>query len=201
MGIFKSKAEKRIEWEITVRKGLARIRRQIASQEKNEKGYVTKAKRAKAMGASDQFAFLRATLKKTASQRRLLERQLLNLETAVQMRDQVEANASFAQAMGAVSRAIGQMFSSVDLTKTQAQFEKAMAQAQSMEERVALFLDVSAGAMTDYEGAPEDLVPDDEVDRMLGEEAAAEEGAVNDREIAEGLAAVRAELKKDRERK
>ena len=38
MGLFKSKEEKRIEWEITVRRGLARIKRQIASLEKNEGG-------------------------------------------------------------------------------------------------------------------------------------------------------------------
>jgi hypothetical protein len=201
MGLFKSKEEKRIEWEISVRKGLARIRRQIKSLEKNERGYIEKAKRAKAIGADDQAEFLKKTLKKTAVQRRLLERQLLNLETAAQIKDQVEANASFAEAMGAVSNAIGQMFGSVNLSKTQAKFEKAMAQAENMEERISIFMDMSAESMLGYEGDADELVTDEEVDRMLSAEAASDEGAAQDREIAEGLAAVREELKKGRQKK
>jgi hypothetical protein len=201
MGLFKSKEEKRIEWEIQVRKGLSRIKRQIKTLGKNEKGYIEKAKRAKAMGADDQFAFLKQTLTKTAVQRRLLERQLLNLETAAQIKDQVEANASFAEAMGALAKSITQQFGSVDLAKTQAGFEKAMAQAESMEERVSMFMDMSAESMLGYEGDTDELVSEDEIDRMLTEEAAAEESAARDREIAEGLDAVKSELKKDRQKR
>ncbi|MHC4472890.1 MAG: hypothetical protein ACYS99_18220 [Planctomycetota bacterium] len=201
MGLFKSKEEKRIEWEIQVRKGLSRIKRQIKSLEKNEKGYIEKAKRAKAMGAGDQFTFLKQTLTKTAVQRRLLERQLLNLETAAQIKDQVEANASFAEAMGALAKSIHQQFGAVDLAKTQASFEKAMAQAENMEERVSMFMDMSAESMLGYEGDSDELVSEEEIDRMLTEEAAAEESARQDREIAEGLDAVKAELKKDREKR
>ncbi len=201
MGLFKSREEKRIEWTIEVRKGLARIKRQIKNLEKNEGGYIEKAKRAKAMGADDQFDFLKKTLKKTAVQRRMLERQLLNLETASQIKDQVEANASFANGMGAVSKAISQMFGSVNLTKTQANFEKAMAQAENMEERISLFMDMSSESMVGYESDADELVPDSEIERMLTEEAAGEEGAMQDAEIAEGLAAVREELKKNKEKK
>jgi hypothetical protein len=201
MGLFKSKEEKRIEWTIEVRKGLARIKRQIKSLEKNERGYIEKAKRAKSMGADDQFQFLKGTLKKTAVQRRMLERQLLNLETASQIKDQVEANASFANAMGAVGKAISQMFGSVNLTKTQAGFEKAMAQAENMEERISIFMDMSSESMMGYEGDSDELVPDREIERMLTEEAAGEESSVQDAEIAEGLAAVRDELKKNEEKK
>lgn len=201
MGLFKSREEKRIEWEITVRKGLNRIRRQIRSLEKNERGYIEKAKRARGMGSEDQVRFLKQTLKKTAGQRRLLERQLLNLETAAQIKDQVEANAAFAEGMGAVSKAIGQMFGAVDLTKTQARFEKAMAQAESMEERISLFMDMSAESMLGYEGDSDELVTDEEIDRLLSEEAAREEGARQEQEIAEGLRAVREELRKGREKR
>ena len=201
MGLFKSKEEKRIEWEISVRKGLARIKRQVKSLEKNERGYIDKAKRAKGMGAEDQFQFLKQTLKKTAVQRRMLERQLLNLETAAQIRDQVEANAAFAEGMGAVSKSIDQIFGSVNLTKTQARFEKAMAKAESMEERISIFMDMSAESMLGYEGEGDELVTDDEIDRMLSVEAASEEASAQNQEIAEGLDAVREELKKDRQKR
>lgn len=201
MGLFKSKEEKRIEWEIQVRKGLGRIKRQIKNLEKNESGYIEKAKRAKSMGADDQFQFLKQTLKKTAVQRRLLERQLLNLETAAQIKDQVEANASFADAMGALAKSINQQFGAVDLAKTQANFEKAMVQAETMEERISLFMDMSAESMLGYEGDTDELVSEDEIERMLSEEAAAEEAGRQDAEIAEGLKAVREEIEKDRQKR
>jgi hypothetical protein len=58
----------------------------------------------------------------------------------------------------------------MDLTQTQAQWERAVAQAGSMEERMEVFLDsmesaaVSGSAAT---GTREDIVTDDEIDRMI----------------------------------
>jgi hypothetical protein len=200
MSLFKSRSEKRIEREIAIRKGLARIRRQIETLARSGRGYAEKARRARDLGAADQFEFLKAALRRTLSQQRLLERQLLCLETAAQIRDQAEAAASFAEAMSAVSRGIADSLRSVDLTKTQARFEESMQQARSMEERIALFMDLSAGAMLPEDGGGAESVPEGEVEAALeGAEEAEDRGA--DRAIAEGLAAIREELGKDREKK
>ena len=57
----------------------------------------------------------------------------------------------------------------MDLTKTQAEWERAVAQAGSMEERMEVFLDsmeqsaISRPAST----AREELVTDEEIDRMI----------------------------------
>jgi hypothetical protein len=64
-----------------------------------------------------------------------------------------------------------------------------------------MFMDMSAESMLGYEGDTDELVSEDEIDRMLTEEAAAEESAARDREIAEGLDAVKSELKKDRQKR
>ena len=87
------------------------------------------------------------------------------------------------------------------MAKTQANVEKAMVQAETMEERISLFMDMSAESMLGYEGDADELVSEDEIDRMLTEEAAAEEGARQDAEIAEGLKAVRSEIEKDRQKR
>ncbi|MFQ5653137.1 MAG: hypothetical protein ACE5GW_00215 [Planctomycetota bacterium] len=198
MGLFKSRDDRRIEREIEVRKGINLVRRNIRDLEKNERDYLKKARQALQMGSRDQVGFLKMTIKRTASQKRALERQLLNIETALQIKNQAEAHAQFAKAMNAVSRSIGEMFGSTDLTETQREFEKAMVKAQTLEEQMDLFLDMSSSSMFGYEGAGEDLVTDEEIDRMIEDEAVAEESKSElDQAIADGLDEVRKELGKE----
>jgi hypothetical protein len=198
MGLFKSKEEKRIEREIEIRKGLNHIRRQIRLLEKNEQGYLVKARRALRMGAGDQVSFLKETLRKTITQRRLMERQLLNIETAIQIKDQVQAEAAFAKAMTAVSKSIAAGFASVDLTKTQKEFEESMVKARTMEERIGFMLEMSRDSMLGDTADTEDLVSTEEIDRLVEAEAAHEEKSEVDRDIEAGLEEIRAELEKDR---
>ena len=62
------------------------------------------------------------------------------------------------------------IFGEMDLTKTQAQWERAVAQAGSMEERMEIFLDSmeqSAIAGSSATADEQELVTDDEIDRMI----------------------------------
>ena len=86
MGMFKSKEEKRIERDIEVRKGVNSLKRNIRDLAKHEVSYILKAKKAKKIGDQSQYDFLKRQLKKTAAQKRMRERQLLSIETAVQRR-------------------------------------------------------------------------------------------------------------------
>ncbi len=198
MGLFKSKEEKRIEREIEIRKGLNHIRRQIKLLEKNEKSYLVKARRALQMGAGDQVSFLKGTLRKTITQRRLMERQLLSIETAIQIKDQVQAEAAFAKAMTAVSKSIADGFKSVDLTRTQKEFEESMVKARTMEERIGFMLEMSRDSMLGDESGEEDLVSSDEIDQLVEAEAAHEEKSEVDADIEDALREIQSELGKDR---
>ncbi len=198
MGLFKSRDDRRIEREIEVRKGINLIRRSIRDLERNEKDYINKAKQSLKMGSKEQLKFLKQTIKRTAVQRRAMERQLLNIETAMQIKNQAEAHAQFARSMNAVSISIGEMFGSTDLNETQREFEKAMVKAQTLEEQMDLFLDMSSSSMFGYEGTGDELVSDDEIDHMIEDELVAEESSSElDPEIAKGLDDVRKELGKE----
>ena len=71
--------------------------------------------------------------------------------------------------MNLMSQEIGRIFGEMDLTRTQAQWEKAVAQAGSMEERMELFLESMEQAAISGSGTTgkEELVSDDEIDRMI----------------------------------
>ena len=199
MALFKSKSTRKMERELAIRRAVNHIKKQVSTLEKNEQGYVEKAKRAFQMGSTAQLEFLKKTLKKTASQRRLMERQLLNIETAVQIKNQAEAHGGFAKAMTALSRSSGDMCAATDMAKTQRQFEAALVKAQTMEEQMDVFLDMSSEAMFGYEPATasEELVSDAEIDRMITGEVLQAEGAGLDTEIEAGLKEVENELKKE----
>lgn len=188
MGLFKSREEKKLERDMEIKRGIGRIRRQIQNLQKSEQEWLDKAKRARQMDSPDQLAFMRKSLKATTFQRRMLERQLLTIEAAKQMKDQAESYAIFATSMGAVSQSIAEVYGSVDLEKTQVEFERAMHQADSMAQRMDIFLDMSKDSLFTTESSMgEEMITDDEIDRMIGVDPSKErqkDRATLDREIA-----------------
>lgn len=189
MGLFKSKEERRIERDMKIRQGIRRIEKSIAEQKKFADEFVKNARQAKEIGDMQSYQFIRNSLKKTATIQKLLERQLLAVKNALLIKRQAEASADFAGAMKLMAAEVGRMYGEADLTKTQLEWEKAIAQSQSMEERMSLFLDgIESGAAMDVAQTGE-AITDDEIDRMI----AAEEGVEKAREDQQ-MSALRAEL-------
>jgi hypothetical protein len=168
MGLFKSKEERRIEREMKIRGGMRSIEKSIRQQEKFAADFIKNAQHAKKIGDENQYKFIRGALKKTAAVKKMLERQLLSIKNAMLIQQQAQASQEFAQSMNLMAQEIGRTFGEMDLTQTQAQWEKAVAQAGSMEERMEVFLDsmeqtATSGTVT----TKEELVTDDEIDRMI----------------------------------
>ena len=199
MGLFKSKDERRIEREMKIRQGMRAIEKSVRQQEKFAEDFIKNAQHARRIGDESQYLFIRGALKKTAAVKKMLERQLLAIKNAMLIQQQAAAGQQFAESMALMAREIGRTFGEMDLTKTQADWERAVAQAGSMEERMEVFLDsmesnALAGAGTT---SREDLVTDDEIDRMIQADVlAAEKQELNkldelESEIAKELGATK----------
>lgn len=190
MALFKSNEERRIERDIKIRQGIRRIEKSIREQAKFQDEFIRNAQQAKRIGDNAQYAFIRNSLKKTATIRKMLERQLLGVKNALLIKRQAEASADFAASMGLMAREIGKLFGETDLAKTQADWEKAMVQSQTMEERMGLFLEsIEEMAAQDVQMSASEAVTDEELDRMIDAEAEAD----HQREL-DKLAGLRAEL-------
>jgi cysteinyl-tRNA synthetase len=175
MSLFKSADERRIERDIRIRQGIRRIEKAIAEQHKFTDEFVRNARRAREIGDNGQYAFIRSSLMKTATVKKMLERQLLAVKNALLIKRQAEATGDFVQAMSTMAGEISRMYGQTDLSRTQMQWEKAMAQSQSMEERMSLFLDgVEDIAAADTAGVPAEVVSDQEIDAMIEAEGEAE---------------------------
>ena len=191
MGLFKSAEERRIERDIKIRQGIRRIEKSIREQGKFQDEFIKSAQQAKKIGDTNQYAFIRNSLKKTAMIRKMLERQLLSVKNALIIKRQAEASADFAKSMGMMATEIGKLFGETDLVQTQADWEKAMVQSQTMEERMDMFLgSIEDIAAQDAEmSASSEVVSDEEIDRLIEAEAEAEHQKELDK-----LAGLRAEL-------
>jgi len=191
MGLFKSAQERRIERDIKIRQGIRRIEKSIREQGKFQDEFIKNAQQARKIGDTQQYNFIRNSLKKTATIRKMLERQLLTVKNALVIKRQAEASADFSQAMGMMAAEIGKLFGETDLVKTQTDWEKAMVQSQSMEERMNMFLDsVEDIASQDAEmSASDEVISNEDVDRLIDAEAEAEHQKELDK-----LAGLRAEL-------
>ncbi len=170
MGLFKSKDERRVERDMKIRSGIRAIEKSIRQQEKFADDFIKNAQHAQKIGDKNQYLFVRGALKKTAAVKKMLERQLLSIKNALLIQQQAQASQQFAESMTLMAREIGRTFGEMDLSKTQAQWERAVAQAGSIEERMDLFLDsmeqsaISGSAAT---SSKEELVTDEEIDRMI----------------------------------
>jgi hypothetical protein len=191
MGIFKSKEERRIKRDMEIKRGIQRMKRQIRELTKSEEEWLDKARHASRIKAGDQLAFIRKSLKATTAQRRMLERQMLTIEAAFQMKNQAESFATFAESMGVVSKSINEIYKTTDLESTQRNFEHAMMQAETMGQRMDLFLDMTKDSLFEQDSTTgETLVSDDEIDQMIGLEPGERKKLTReelDREIARTL--------------
>jgi len=169
MGLFKSKDERRIEREMKIRQGLRSIEKSIRQQEKFAEDFVKNAQHAQKIGDQGQYLFIRSALKRTAAVKKMLERQLLSMKNAMLIQQQAQASQQFAESMNLMAAEVGRVFGEMDLTKTQSQWEKAVAQAGSLEERMDVFLDSMQDSATSAApvSAKEDIVSDEEIDRMI----------------------------------
>jgi len=177
MGLFKSKDERRIEREMKIRGGMRAIERSIRQQEKFADDFIKNAQHARKIGDEGQYQFIRSALKKTAAVKKMLERQLLSIRNAMLIQQQAQASQQFAESMALMAREIGRVFGELDLTKTQGDWERAVSQAGSIEERMDIFLDSMEQSATSGSAAStrEDLVTDEEIDRMISADVLASE--------------------------
>jgi hypothetical protein len=113
------------------------------------------------------------------------------VRNALLIKRQAEAAADFAGAMKLMASEVGKLYGQADLAKTQVDWEKALAQSQSMEERMEMFLDsIQEGAAADVSSAAAgEAISDAEIDALIEAEQRVE--AARDQQQ---MSALRAEL-------
>ena len=148
-----------------------------------------------------QLKVIKSSLKRTAYTRRLMERQLLNLEVFKQLKDQAETQADFARALETVSEAIAESYGSVNLAEIHKNCEKAVNQSESMQQVMEMMIDSTNESVSSMEGAQSDeLVTDDEIDKLIDEAVVAEETEEIEDKVSSRLDELRDRFEKNRQK-
>jgi len=194
MALFKSEAERRTERNLQIKRALREIQKNIQRNDEMLESFKKKAVRAKQIGDKAQMKVICGAMKRTFALKRTQEQQILAIEVAMQIKDQVESVNAFAEALRAVSRAIGATFAKVDVASDIHEYERAMGRASTLSERTDLFLDAAFGS-TDSEISG-DTISDAEIDAFIEEATVEAETSLVDDRVSAGLERARKELQR-----
>ncbi|MDR2762288.1 MAG: hypothetical protein LBB88_06755 [Planctomycetaceae bacterium] len=193
MGFFKSKEQKEQERNIKIHTALAKQRRNIKELEKHEKGYMEKALRAKRNGDDVNYKQLCGMIARTINIRRAVESQLLKFETMLQARDQAQMMKEFAVGMKEMSKSIGDACKEFNATQIMHSFEEAINKHANIEMQMDMVLDQISSYEEDAT-VPEGGLSPESIAKILDDKVASEDSNV-DKQIENGLAAIRQSLK------
>ena len=169
-------AKRRAKKENQLRRGMAQMKRIIQMLEKNEAEYIEKARYVSKRGLEDQLPMLKANIRRAIATRKNIERQLIAIDTAMQMRAEAEAINAFAGSMNAISSSISDLFGATDMVKMQSNFENAMHNTQSMKDCTEIFMDTFSNYMSSSDSAymsssnsteSIDVISDEALDKLI----------------------------------
>lgn len=199
--IFKSAKERRqeaeMDREVQVRMGKARLQRHIQKQKKMAVRLRSFAKRALAINDEARFRQVGRQLLWTQNDIRRWEKYLLSLEILQARRDQAKSSVELMKAIKAMSESMAEMTGPEDMAELQRELETGLARASTLDERMAVMMEVMDSTISADTLVEEDRLADLESD--LSADIAREEASEFDREIEEGLRQIRKELE-DEER-
>lgn len=184
----KSKEEKLVEQRLAITRTISKMQQFVAELDPKRELFIEKAKQARLKGAVGQEKAAKAALKQVVAQQRLAEQMLLNFEIMAGLRDLSEMSGEFLKGMSQMSKQMNKMSASLNFKDSEKEFTKAMLKSQIQSEKMNEFLEKMSAAMDTSleEGGG---VSDEEIDRIVGFEAVAEEDGM-DREIEAKLKAL-----------
>ena len=189
------KQAQQIERDIKVRQGKKRIRKHIEQQQRMQRKLWALGKRALQLDDQAQFSTIGKQILWTRNDISRWQRYALSLETLEARRDQVLASAEFMTTLQSLADSMLAGANPQALIKTQADIEKGLARAQSLDERLSMFMDMAddmvfsldlsdVGDLHDIEAALRDDVR--QLDSHTDLDAAVEAGLAGIRAKLEG---------------
>ena len=117
---------------------------------------------------------------------------IANFEIALQMNEMNKVINEFVSGMNLISEEMKGITSSIDITKAQAAYDKALANNESQYEALDAFLKEAEGSIEAFNGNDAD-VSEDELDKLINNEAVDSESDMDD-EIDQKINAIRQKM-------
>ena len=194
--IFRNREERQQEAEfnrdVQVRMGKTRLKRHLANQKNMVIRLKALAKRALSLNNETKFRQVGRQLLWTQQDIQRWEQYLLSLEVLEARRDQARASVDLIKSVKAMSDSLSELAAPGQMSELQHDLEEGLACASSLEERMAVMMDVMDSTLTADMVVDESALTD--LEDGLTDEIAQQEAAMFDEEIEASLSKIRDEL-------
>ena len=187
------KKEQEIQTKIRIRRTLNNMKNQSSKLDAFKKDYIEKARNASLIGSSQSYNLAKQGLKLCVSKQRFLDSMICNFEITLQMNEMNKVINEFISGMNIIAEEIKGVTSSIDITKAQMAYEKALANNEGQYEALEAFLREAELSIESFNGN-ENNVEDDEIDKLINNEAIDKEEEMINRDIDKKLEYIKAQM-------
>ena len=143
MGLFKSKAEKKLEQKLAIKKTLNSLNKQVNELENTKKSAIEKARVAKENGLTAEYNLALSLYRASVTQQKRAREMLLNFEITTQMKDMASLTKEFLKGLSVLSNEMVKLTNNKDFLKVQQQFEKAITGVETQAQQLDVMMDES----------------------------------------------------------
>ena len=186
------KREEELQAKIKVRQTLSRMKIQSTKMETMKNNWIEQARKASLINNEKTYKLAKQSLRMCLSKQRFLESMICNFEIALQMNEMNKVVNEFISGMNTISNQMKEITSSIDITKAQAAYDKALANNEGQYEALQAFLDEAENSIESFAGNEND-VAEDEIDRLINTRAVDSESEMDD-EIEKKLGEIRSKM-------
>ncbi len=190
---IEAQKEKEMVARMNVKRTLGMMKKSTAKLDTFKKEYIEKARLASAAGNKQTYRLAKSGLKLCLSKQRFLETMIANFEISLEIADMNQVIGDFVKGMNTISEQMKTVTSTVDMTKAQAAYEKALANNAGQYEALDAFLNTAADSIETMDGI-EGTVSDSELDSLIQNKTIEEESAY-DNEIESKLSEIQSRIK------
>ncbi len=165
-----AKRDAEIQRKISIRNTLNRMKTQSAKLEPFKKDYIEKAKHGLLINSKSTYNLAKQSLKICLSRQKYLDAMIANMEIALEMTEMNKIIGEFVNSMNLLSEDMGDITSSIDISKAQTAYEKALANNESQYEAIDAFLKEAEGSIESFNGNASDI-SDEEIDKLINNQA------------------------------
>ena len=188
-----ARREKEIQAKIRIRKTLNSMKSQSVKLETFKKDYIDKARKAALINNKQNYNLAKQGLKLCLSKQRFLDSMIGNFEIALQMNEMNKVINQFVTGMNTISDDMKGITSSIDISKAQEAYEKALANNEGQYEALDAFLQEAEASIESFAGNESD-VSEDELDKLINTQAVDSETDIDD-EIDQKINAIRQQMR------
>lgn len=184
--------EREIQAKINIRRTLNMMKKQSFKLDSFKKNYIEKARMASSVGNKQTYQLAKSGLKLCLTKQKFLDTMVTNFEISIQINDMNEVIGEFVKGMNTLSDQMKNITSTVDMTKSQAAYDKAIANNAGQYEALDAFLSTAVDSIESIDDMGSDI-SDDEIDKLIENQVLDAEDRM-DKEIDEKISDIKTKM-------